>query len=262
MPENVRALIVVLALAPFAFYLGRQVTEGTLSPREFTVWRNMWFFATVAGFLSGNFYIYAFAVVTLVLYARAEGALSPSVYVLLLFVVPPVDITVGGFGIINKLLELNNPELLAALILLPLLMSASSTENHEFNAGRLPDFLIVAYVLLMVALQFRTTGVAADSGVTNVLRVAFVYGLSILLPYFAFSRAITTTADIRKVLAVFVLAALPLCLVAVFEIAKGWHLYHAIEYALSGFFIRQSLITLLLRTSTTRDGPFVSSILQ
>jgi O-antigen ligase len=58
-------------------------------------------------------------------------------------------------------------------------------------------------------------------------------------------------------LAVFVLAALPLCLVAVFEIAKGWHLYHAIEYAWgegrSGYLDRAGL----LRASASAISPIV-----
>jgi O-antigen ligase len=304
MPEIIRALIVVIVLAFFAFYLGRQVTTGSISQREFSVWRNVWFVATAAGFLAGNFYIYAIVVTILVLYARAERVLvrvagqarkarqgittlcisragqagqarwrgpiaqgadhklkigrppatpkiyiekvaapnaGPPVYWLLLFVVPPVQVTIGGFGIVNKFLELNNPQFLAALILLPTLLSAGSTENRRANVGRSADFLIVSYVLLLAALQFGSTSV------TDVMRLTFVYALNVLLPYFTFSRAITTAADTRKVLAAFVLAAFPLSLSAVFETVKGWPLYNPIVFEwggsmLSGYLERSGML--------------------
>jgi hypothetical protein len=266
MPENIRALMVVIVLGFFAFYLGRQLAIGSISQREFRVWRNVWFVATAAGFLAANFYIYAIVVVILVLYARAERVLGPPVYWLLLFVVPPVQVTIGGFGIVNKFLDLNNPQFLAALILLPILLSAGGTEKRpklmmdvtrrafyfrglratcspnfaahavglspatlrRGNAGRSADFLIVSCVLLLVALHFHSTSV------TDVMRMTLVYALNVLLPYFTFSRAITTAADTRRILAALVLAAFPLSLIAVFEAVRGWPLYSSIVFGWGG----------------------------
>jgi O-Antigen ligase len=107
---------------------------------------------------------------------------------------------------------------------LPAFFSATRRETRTGNVGQTADLLILSYVLLMVAMQFR------NSSLTNVLRMTFVYTLSILVPYFAFSRIITTTTDMRKALVAFVLAAFPLCLVAVFEAAKGWLLYQSISF--------------------------------
>src|ERR1700730_17477963 len=139
MLESIRALIVVIVLALFAFHLGRQVASGNIAPREFSVWRNVWFLATVAGFLAGSSYIYAFVAAMLVLYALAERTSGPSLYVLLLFVVPPVEVTIGGFGIVNKFVELDNPKLLAALILLPSLWWTSPAQKRVGNTGRVAD---------------------------------------------------------------------------------------------------------------------------
>src|SRR5262249_15621301 len=63
------------------------------------------------------------------------------------------------------------------------------------------------------------------SEVTQSLREATELTLDVLIPYFAFSRTVTTVADLRRVLLAFVIALLPISLIAVFETAKGWLLY-------------------------------------
>ena len=57
------------------------------------------------------------------------------------------------------------------------------------------------------------------------MRTVTVTTLDVLIPYFAFSRTVTNMADVRKVFCAFIIAVLPLCLIAVFEWAKRWHLY-------------------------------------
>src|SRR5262245_34805720 len=113
MPENVRALIVVVALAVPAFYVGRQLAASIITPREFVVWRNAWFVATVAAFLSGSFLIFAAVVTMICLYGHAVRAAAAVVFIVLLFVAPLVSFPIGGFGIVNALLDINNARLLA-----------------------------------------------------------------------------------------------------------------------------------------------------
>ena len=74
----------------------------------------------------------------------------------------------------------------------------------------------------MVGLEFRR------SELTSVLRVMVTDTLDILIPYFAFSRSIRNIREFRGVLFGFVIAALPIALIAPVELVKGWHLYGAI----------------------------------
>src|SRR5262249_239101 len=61
--------------------------------------------------------------------------------------------------------------------------------------------------------------------VTQFMRSTTVFSLDVLVPYFAFSRTVTSVTDFRKVLLAFIIAVLPLSLIAMFETAKGWLLY-------------------------------------
>jgi len=45
---------------------------------------------------------------------------------------------------------------------------------------------------------------------------------------------VTSVADIRKVLLAFVIAALPIALLSVFELVKNWHVYSTIQVAWGG----------------------------
>jgi len=88
----------------------------------------------------------------------------------------------------------------------------------------------------------------SDSEFTNVLRVGVQYALTVLVPYFAFSRAITSAADVRKVFLAFIIAALPIALLSVFEVVKNWHIYGSIQLAWDG------PIIYLLRAGLLRDS--------
>ena len=84
MPENIKALIVVLALAVPAFYMGRQIARSASADREFVVWRNVWFAVTVVAFLSVNFFVHTLMLVIVYLYARSVRAASVSLFFILL----------------------------------------------------------------------------------------------------------------------------------------------------------------------------------
>ena len=220
MPESIRALIVVLALAVPAFYVGRQLAASVIARREFTVWRNAWFAATVAAFLSGSFFVFAAIIAMIYLYARAARAVTAAFFIVLVFVAPVINIPISGFGIVTTLLDINTARVLAIVLLLPLVFATARSGRRNGAVYSMPDRLIVGYVLLRIALEAEN--------VTQVIRSATVFSLDVLIPYFAFSRAVTSMADLRRVLLAFIIAVLPLSLIAMFETAKGWLLYGSI----------------------------------
>lgn len=222
MPEIIRALIVVLVLAGPAFYFSERLSSSAIAHREFAVWRNAWFAFTIAGFLSGSAFVFAAVAAMICLYVHSVRGATVTLFIILLFTVPLVDVTIGVFGVINNLIEFNNARLLVAALLLPILFTTVGFGHRNDGASAMPDRLIIAYVLLSVALAFR------QSNFTSIMRGMTEITIDILIPYFAFSRTVTNVANFRKVLLAFVVAVLPLSLIAVLEMAKGWPLYNSI----------------------------------
>ena len=216
--DNIRALIAILMLAVPAFYLGRQFAASIMSPREFAAWRNAWVAATVAAFLSSSFFIFAGCMVIICLYVRAQRAMTAAFFLVILFVVPLPNVPIGGFGLFNALFVINNPRLLAIVVLLPILFGTRRSSGRT-GGMYLADWLIVGYAAVRIGLEIER------SEFTQYLRFATVLMFDIVIPYFVFSRAITSIGDFRKVSLALVVAVLPLALIGVFETAKGWLLY-------------------------------------
>src|SRR5262245_11309349 len=145
MPENIRALIVVLTLAVPAFYLGRQIAGSVGTDREFAVWRNVWFSVTVVAFLSLNFFVHALMVAIAFLYARSFRAAPVGLFFILLLAVPLGKIVIGGAGIVNWLFDLNNARLLAIVLLLPILLTTRGFDRRQVGVFAMPDWLVVGY---------------------------------------------------------------------------------------------------------------------
>jgi O-antigen ligase len=220
--EQVKALIVVMVLATPAFYVGRQLAVTMIAPREFVIWRNLWFAVTVAAFLSGSFFVFAAIVMMICLYARVQRAATVALFVVLLFTVPLVPVYIGGFDIVNQLIDVNNARVLAIMLLLPIVFAGGKSNRQNGRVYSVPDRIIVGYVLLQIFLK--------SENITQGMRWAVALSLDVLIPYFAFSRAVTSVADLRKVLLAFIIAMLPISLIAVFETAKGWLLYGVVMH--------------------------------
>src|SRR4029078_4972166 len=159
-------------------------------------------------------------------------------------------ISLSGGGLVNKLIDLTHANILIIFLLLPILIASRKGDRRPANVFTFPDWLVVGYVLLQSVLVIR------DSEVTNVLRVAVQSSMIVLVPYFAFSRAITSVADIRKVYLAFIVAALPIAFLSVFELVKYWHIYGSIQLAWDGPII-YLLRAGLLRASVTSSNSIV-----
>src|SRR5262249_50252889 len=143
-----------------------------------------------------------------------------------------------------------NARLLAIVLLLPLLFGAGGPGRRGSSVYSTPDYFIVAYTLLRIALE--------SQNVTQFMRSATVASLDALIPYFVFSRAVASEVDFRKVLLAFVVVLLPLSLIAMFETAKGWLLYGSIFAAwgdpeFSNYLRREGT----LRATATASTPII-----
>ena len=70
MSEHYRALIVILVLASIVFAFAKAPATATaMTVEDFKRRRNCWYFVTLAGFLSPNFWFFAFIVGIFLFYA-------------------------------------------------------------------------------------------------------------------------------------------------------------------------------------------------
>ncbi len=251
--EGVKALIYVIALAIPAFYVGGRIADSVVTPREFSVWRAVWFVVTVAAFLFQDYLIFAATMTLVCLYAHSVRVATVMLFIIMLLAAPLVNVTLGGLGVINQLLELNNGRLLSIVLLIPVL-ATHRTPKKPVGACDLADTLIVCYVLLAVTLDIRQWGIISS------LRDAFMHALDVLVPYFAFSRTIGNISDLRKVLLAFVIAALPLALIGIFETTRAWLLYAHIITNWGGLAIYSGRGSMLRAYASIYGGPIIFGI--
>jgi O-antigen ligase len=223
MPEHLRALVVILALAGAAIFAFEKAHLSPANANDFKRLRNLWIASTLAAFLSHDFWLYAVVETLLILLWSKHSENRAAVFLLLLFVIPVGSIQVPGLGLVNYIFDMNHPRLLSMLLLVPCVLLTFRT---AVAGSRIPDGLFLSYILLTVMLQFRQTTF------TDTLRFSFHTILDSVLPYYAFSRSLKDMAAFRQALLCFLFAGFIVSLVAMFEVVKHWLLYRAVQDAL------------------------------
>ena len=220
MPANIRVLIIVLALAAVSILLARQLLVPAVSKADFKRYMTLWCAITVTLFITGNFWIYLAIATIFILFFTSSEPVKPAIYALLFTAVPTSLVAIPGFGIVNTLIGINHQSLLAIIVLLPALIVGARRSETYLNNLRSFDVIVISYIAILVGLQIR------DTEFTHVLRVSVATTLNILLPYFAFSRLLTTHDAIRKCFFALLCSVLILSLIGAFESIKTWLLYH------------------------------------
>lgn len=251
MPEHLRALIVILFLATVVFALARQPAMDLIPASDFARRRNLWFGLTVLAFFSHSFWIYA-GIAALMLAITKQRENNPlALFFSLLFLLPSASIHTPWFGLINYLIALNHPRFLSLLVLLPALFLLRHQPSTTPFGRFLADKLLLGYLLLVMLLYLRSTTF------TDTLRQTFYLFIDVFLPYYVASRGLRKPGDFRDALFSFVLAALVLAAIGIFEFTRHWLLYRALIDALdlnwgySGYLGRGDA----LRASATTGQP-------
>jgi len=227
MPEHLKALIVILALATAVFGLARKpacalaMVEG-----DFVRRRNLWFAVTLIAFLAHSFWIYILVAGSLLLLAGANENNRLALFYVLLFAVPPIGNEISGLGGIRYFFEIDYLRLLSLSLLLPAALMLHQREVSAGPTGGKAEKLLAAYLILNLVLQFNV-----DS-FTNTLRKAFLFLIDVVLPFYVASRSLKTLADFRGALTSFSVAAMILAVIGMFEFARHWLLYSPLETAL------------------------------
>lgn len=253
MPEHFRALIVVIALTSAAWLTLRPSVERATSSTTARQWRNLWFGLTLVAFVVGSFWIYALVALVALLTLRLTPVGALAAYCLLLVVVPAANIDLPGFGLINYFFTLNQPRLLALVVLLPAAWVLSRQSGKLRLGSTTSDKLLLGYLLLAGALQLR------EANFTSTLRGCFYLVTDAFLPYYVASRSLRQIKDFRYVLEAYIVSMALIGILALFETLKGWNLYTAMTQALGidwgyGNYLGRGS---LLRASVSTGQPIV-----
>lgn len=249
MLEAVKVLIVVGALSLCAFVYARLAFKDVVGVAVIDRWRNIYLTATAVCFLLPNFWAMLFALAFIAVVMGAAEKFKPALYLLLLFAIPAADAIVPGFGGIRNFLALYPFNILAIVILFPLLLRRA--ENARFaRIGGLADFCFLAFSTLSLALAFR------DTTLTDGFRRSTAYILLAFGPYLVFSRTNWTLERLKLATLAYVIPFIALGAIAVFEVILGWHFFKTIaDYWNIGFFARYLARSGFLRAYGSVFGP-------
>lgn len=245
MPEHIRALIVVLVLSTLVWMFIRPAIVQLIPLETFFRWRKLWYFTTLAWFLSHSFWIYVGLMVFVLLAVGRREAHVFGMYLLLLLAAPPAQTAIPGFGVVDHLFILDHYRLLALALLLPcaLRLAQRNSTPRYFRAPM--DIMVLGYLLLNTALAFR------GDNFTNDVRTALMLWIDFFLPYYVASRSIQDKEGLRHALVGLAIGAVLLSTLAIVEVLRSWKLYDAANSALGlntfgayktrGSFIRPSV---------------------
>lgn len=225
MIQDAKALIVVLVLTAPIWYFAKRLFAPLSAPGDFERRRNVWIFLTVVGMLAPNIWLYAFFALPVAYWAGRRDSNPVAVYLLLFYVVPNASVPLPSI-IVNQLFDINNQRLLALAIILPAVLQARRLRFSEPGLASAPrrrldamDWLLISYLLLTLILPFPY------ESITNTMRRALLALLDVGLLFAVWSRLNPRYEVFRDCMGAWVLAALMMSMVAMFETARGWLLY-------------------------------------
>lgn len=252
MPVYLRSLVVVAVIATTVFMLLQRSFSPLMPPGAYQRRRNAFLALTVCAFLAPEFWFYAVPAAVIVLLASRRETNIPALFFALLFAVPPAADRIPGMGLVNFLIELDHPRLLALLLLLPAAFAVH--RNTQRSATRWPDRFVAAFILLQ-ALLVVSRAATFTSGLRG---VAYLF-IDTVLAYYVMSRAFTSMEQLKDALAAFCLSGVVLGAIGLFESGKHWLLYGAIlsrwetDFGIGHYLMREGI----LRAVATSGQPIV-----
>jgi O-antigen ligase len=230
MPDHLRALVIILILAPLTFAVARTVTVPLIADADFVRRRNLWIALTLVAYLAHNFWICILLAGVLLWYATAREHNRIALYFFVLFALPALPDAIPGLGVINYFFSIDYLRLLSLAVLAPAALELHR-DRDSLPVGRgACDKLLLAYVAYNLVLIFLA------GTFTNFLRSVFLNTIDILLPYYVASRALRRPEQFRDALASFVVGAGLLAGIGIFEAAKGWLIYAPLKESLDNHY--------------------------
>jgi hypothetical protein len=222
MPEHIRALIVVLLIASIVFAFAQRPACEIIPYQDYKRRRNLWFGITLVAFLAHNYWLYVMSTGFFLLFTSRRETNVVALFFSLLFILPVAYVKIPAFGLVNFLFSLSHQRLLCLAVLLPAALILAGRKNTLPFGKLTADKLLFAYILLTIALYLRETSI------TNTLRNCLYQFTDVFLPYYVISRSLKNMADFRSALLAFMIAAMILAAIAVFEASRHWLLYQSL----------------------------------
>lgn len=249
MIEILKALFVVFTMALAGFIYCRIAYANVIDGRLIDRWRNLFLAITVVAFLVPNYWLVLVAMSIIVIVMGANVQVKPATYLVVLFAAPAAGALVKGFAGIKNFLYLYPFNVMAIIILLPLLFAPRETKKYD-RYGALADWCFIAFSLLSLALAFR------DTTITDGFRRFTAYILTAFGPYLVFSRYNWTLDRLKIATLAYVIPLIALSCVAVAETALNWHFYQVALWNWDiNFFVRYLQRGGLLRSYASVFGP-------
>ncbi len=243
MAEHLRALLVLMILSLGYFYAARGALSQLLPEETFKRWRNLWLVATLVLFLSHSIWIFKLMLGAILLAYRRREAHVMGIYFVLLFAAPRAPAVIPGLGIIDHLWVLDHYRLLGLTLLLPAVLSLLQRSATARLGSSPVDWMVLGYLFLMSLLAFR------EGNVTSGLRTVLSLWVDIFLPYYVASRSIRSEDGLKQAMTGYLIAAMILAIVAIFEVLRTWKLYSSVLGALGlnegmfgGYLMRSGLL--------------------
>lgn len=227
MSEHYRALIVILVLASIVFAFAKAPATATaMTVEDFKRRRNCWYFVTLAGFLSPNFWIFVLIVSIFLFYAARREHNVVALFFFLFLALPQISVEIPGFAGIRYITKIDYLRILILFVFLPKCIVLRRQEKRRNENFALADLLFGLYLTLNVILRGQ------DETLTGILRLIFSALVDLFLPYYAITRSLKDLKSFRDSLMSFVIAALIVSIVAIFEISKSWLVYTSLDGSL------------------------------
>ncbi len=233
MANELKELIVVLALSLVLFAVARSTALVFMDEATFKLRRNVWLALTVVAFLSPSFWLFVAVAAPLTYWAGKKDGNPTALFLMLMSVIPPISVSIPPI-LISDIFNVDIFRLLALCVLVPAaLRIRKSKEAGQIRGLKLMDLALLGFgvlttIVLYVPPDFGN-GVMLQNSVTNDVRSAFLYLIDIYVLYYVASRTCTDQKKLRDAMAAFCLACALLAIIAVFEGAKHWLLYTEIN---------------------------------
>jgi len=226
MPASIRALaFIVIAIFAVHILLGRNLSN-ILGRKFYQKLLITYLFVLFVAAVSTSYWLFLIIVFLYILVSGNKYYYERiGMFVILMLALPNFAKEIPGFGGIRYVIDMTYVRFLILTLLLPLMLTKEHVQRAPFRAIG-SDVVVMAYVVLIGILGFR------ENTLTNGLRQFLLLIVDIYMPYFVFSRYITSLSDFRRVFAVFIFGMSILSIISVLEIIKNWHLYAEFIYRL------------------------------
>lgn len=216
---QLKALVVVLALATVVFMLAKPVCLRFTAPEDFARRRLVWYVLTITGFMSPSFWLYVLIAAPMLAWAAKKDSTPVAIFLLFIFVIPTVTVEIPSIGI-KRLFDLNNWRLLGLVVLLPAVVARlqDRTPGQPLRLSSM-DVLLLLYGALQLVLFMPY------ESLTNTARRGFLFMLDTYLVFFACSRLLTSRRSLGDAMGALCLSAAIMAPMAVFESIRFWLLY-------------------------------------